>query len=67
MPNFFGIKTNLKILIKQITNLKSIAFYEKFGTIYDKTQRLRQLAALLSDDLNINKEKVQIAASISKS
>ena len=41
-------------------------FYEKLGTIYDKTQRIRQLAALLSDDLNINKEKVQIAASISK-
>ena len=54
-------------MIKQITNLKSITFYEKLGTIYDKTQRLRQLAGLLSDDFNINKEKVQVAASISKS
>tara|TARA_B100000902_G_C27222245_1_gene870312 strand:- start:322 stop:1353 length:1032 start_codon:yes stop_codon:yes gene_type:complete len=42
-------------------------FYEKLGTIYDKTQRIRQLAALFSDDLNINKEKIQVAASISKS
>ena len=42
-------------------------FYEKLGTIYDKTQRIRQLAGFLSDDLNINKEKVQVAASISKS
>ena len=64
---FFWDKDRSKNLIKQIVNLKSVTFYEKLGTIYDKTQRLRQLAGLLSDDLNINKEKVQIAASISKS
>jgi len=63
---FFWDKDRSKNLIKQIVNLKNIMFYEKLGTIYDKTQRIRQLAALLSDDLNINKEKVQIAASISK-
>ncbi len=64
---FFWDKDRSKNLIKQIGNLKNVTFYEKLGTIYDKTQRIRQLAALLSDDLNINKEKVQIAASISKS
>ena len=64
---FFWDKDRSKNLIKQIASLKSVTFYEKLGTIYDKTQRLRQLAGLLSDDLNINKEKVQVAASISKS
>ncbi len=64
---FFWNKDRSKNLIKQIAYLKSITFYEKLGTVYDKTQRLRELAGLLSDDLNINKEKVQIAASISKS
>ena len=64
---FFWDKDRSKNLIKQITNLKAIMFYEKLGTIYDKTQRIRQLAALLSDNLNINKEKIQVAASISKS
>ncbi len=64
---FFWEKDRSKNLIKQIANLKSVIFYEKLGTIYDKTQRLRQLAGFLSDDLNINKEKVQVAASISKS
>ncbi len=64
---FFWDKDRSKNLIKQIANLKSVTFYEKLGTIYDKTQRLRQLAGLLSDDLNINKEKIQVAASISKS
>jgi len=64
---FFWDKDRSKNLIKQIANLKSVIFYEKLGSIYDKTQRLRQLAGLLSDDLNINKEKIQVAASISKS
>ena len=64
---FFWDKDRSKNLIKQIANLKTITFYEKLGTVYDKTQRIRQLAGLLSDDLNINKEKMQVAASISKS
>ena len=64
---FFWDKDRSRNLIKQIANLKSITFYEKLGTIYDKTQRIRHLAGLISDDLNINKEKIQIAASISKS
>ena len=64
---FFWEKDRSKNLIKQIANLKTITFYEKIGTIYDKTQRIRNLASLLSDELNTNKEKVQVAASISKS
>ena len=64
---FFWEKDRSKNLIKQIGNLKKIIFYEKIGSIYDKTQRVRNLASLLSDELNINKEKIQVAASISKS
>ena len=64
---FFWDKDRSKNLIKQIANLKTVIFFEKLGTIYDKTQRIRKLAAMLSDDLNLNKEKIQIAASISKS
>ena len=64
---FFWDKDKSKNLIKQIGKLKTITFYDKLGTIYDKTQRLRKLASLISDQLNINKEKIEIAASISKS
>ena len=64
---FFWDKDKSRNLIKQIGKLKKIIFYEKIGTIYDKSQRLRKLASLISDEFNINKEKVQIAASISKS
>ncbi len=63
---FFWDKDKSKNLIKQIANLKKITFYEKIGTVYDKTQRIRKLASQLSDELNINKEKIEIAASISK-
>jgi glycyl-tRNA synthetase beta chain len=64
---FFWDKDRAKNLIKQISKLKEIIFFEKIGTIYDKTQRLRKLAAIISDQLNINKEKIEIAASITKS
>ena len=64
---FFWDKDKSKNLIKQIAKLKNIIFYENLGTIYDKTQRLRKLSGLLADNLNLNKEKVEIAASISKS
>ncbi|MDB9795841.1 glycine--tRNA ligase subunit beta [Pelagibacteraceae bacterium] len=64
---FFWDKDKAKNLIKQISKLKEIIFFEKIGTIYDKTQRLRKLAGIISDQLNINKEKIEIAASITKS
>ena len=64
---FFWTKDKSKNLIKQMAKLKTITFYDKIGTIYDKTQRLRKLSSLISDELNINKEKIEVAASISKS
>ena len=64
---FFWQIDKAKNLIKQISKLKEITFFEKIGTIYDKTQRLRKLAGIISDQLNINKEKIEIAASITKS
>ena len=64
---FFWNKDKSRNLIKQIGKLKTITFYDKIGTIYDKTQRLRKLSSLISDQLNINKEKTEVAASVSKS
>jgi len=65
--SFFWNKDKSLNLIKQINKLKQIVFYEKLGSIYDKTQRLRKMAYFLSDQLNLNKEKLEIAASVSKS
>ena len=63
---FFWERDKSKNLIKQINKLKSITFLKKIGTVFDKTQRLRKLSSFMSDELNFNKEKAEIAASISK-
>ncbi len=63
---FFWDKNKTQSLVKQVSKLKNLTFFGELGTLYDKTQRLRKLASLISDHLNINKEKVEIAASICK-
>jgi len=63
---FFWDKNKTQSLVKQVSKLKNLTFFSELGTLYDKTQRLRKLASLISDHLNINKEKVEIAASICK-
>ena len=65
--NFFWNRDKSFNLIKQINKLKKVVFYENLGSVYDKTQRLRKMAYFISDQLNINKEKLEIAASVSKS
>ena len=65
--NFFWNRDRSFNLIKQINKLKKVVFYENLGSVYDKTQRLRKMAYFISDQLNINKEKLEIASSVSKS
>ena len=65
--NFFWEKDKSLNLIKQINKLKKITFYEGLGSVYEKTQRLRKMAYFISDQLDLSKDKVEIAASISKS
>ena len=65
--NFFWNRDKSFNLIKQINKLKKVVFYENLGSVYDKTQRLRKMAYFISDQLNLNKEKLEIAASVSKS
>jgi len=65
--SFFWERDKSLNLIKQINKLKQVAFYENLGSIYEKTQRLRKMAYFISDQLDLNKEKVEIAASVSKS
>ena len=63
---FFWDKNKTQNLVKQVGKLKTLSFFNRLGTFYDRTQRLRKLASIISDQLNINKEKVEIAASICK-
>ena len=63
---FFWDKNKNQNLVKQIGQLKNLVFFNNLGTFYDRTQRLRKLAGLISSQLNLNKEKIEIAASICK-
>ena len=63
---FFWDKNKTQNLVKQVGKLKSLSFFNQLGTFYDKTQRLRKLASIVSDQLSLNKEKIEIAASICK-
>ena len=65
--NFFWERDKSLNLIKQINKLKNVTFYENLGSVYQKTQRLRKMAYFISDQLGLNKEKIEIASSVSKS
>ena len=63
---FFWDKNKTQNLVKQVSKLKNLTFFNQLGNFYDRTQRLRKLASLISDQLNLSKEKVEIASSICK-
>ncbi len=63
---FFWDKNKTQNLVKQVSKLKNLSFFSQLGTFYDKTQRLRKLASIVSDQLSLSKEKVEIASSICK-
>jgi len=63
---FFWEKNKAQSLVKQVGNLKSINFFSKLGTMFHKVQRIRKLGTMIADQLNLNKEKVEISASICK-
>ena len=63
---FFWDKNKTQNLVKQVVKLKNLSFFSHLGTFYDRTQRLRKLASVISDQLSLSKEKVEIASSICK-
>ena len=63
---FFWEKNKNESLVKQVSRLKNLTFFNQLGTFFHKTQRLRKLAGVVSEQLNLNKEKIEIASSICK-
>ena len=63
---FFWEKNKKQNLVKQVGKLKNLSFFNKLGTFYNKTQRLKKLAGIISEQLYLSKEKIEIAASICK-
>ena len=63
---FFWEKNKNQSLVKQVGKLKNLSFFNQLGTFYNRTQRLRKLAAVIAEQLNLSKEKIEIASSICK-
>ena len=62
----FWNKDKSQNLVKKVSELKSMNFFKGLGTYFDKIQRMRKLGGMISDELIISKEKVEISASICK-
>ncbi len=63
---FFWKKDKAQNLVKKVSELKSMNFYKGLGNYFDKVQRMRKLGGMISDELLISKEKVELSASICK-
>ncbi len=63
---FFWEKNKLNNLVKQVSKLKSMNYFKGLGTYYDKVQRMRKLGGMISDELLISKDKVEISSTICK-
>ena len=63
---FFWKKNKSQNLVKQITKLKTINYFKGLGSYFDKIQRMRKLGGIISDELLISKEKVELSTSVCK-
>ena len=63
---FFWEKNKSQSLVKQVSKLNNVNFFKGLGTYLDKVHRIRKLSGLISDELLISKEKIEIASSICK-
>tara|TARA_Y100000590_G_scaffold211031_1_gene239092 strand:- start:3056 stop:5122 length:2067 start_codon:yes stop_codon:yes gene_type:complete len=63
---FFWEKNKSNNLVKQVSKLKTMNYFKGLGTYFDKVQRMRRLGAMISDELLISKDKVEISATICK-
>ena len=63
---FFWEKNKSQNLVKQITKLKMMNYFKGLGSYFDKIQRMRKLGGIISDELLISKEKVELSSSICK-
>ncbi len=63
---FFWNKDKTQNLVKKVSELKLMNFFKGLGSYFDKVQRMRKIGGMISDELLISKEKVELLASICK-
>ena len=63
---FFWEKNKSQNLVKQVSKLKTMNYFRGLGSYFDKIQRMRKLGGMISDELLISKDQVELSASICK-
>ena len=63
---FFWNKNKSQSMVKQVTKLNEINYFKDLGSYFEKVQRMRKLGGIISDELLISKEKVELSSSICK-
>jgi len=63
---FFWEKNKSQNLVKQVSKLKTVSYFKGLGSYFDKIQRMRKLGGMISDELLISKDQVELSASICK-
>ncbi|MDA8801078.1 glycine--tRNA ligase subunit beta [Candidatus Pelagibacter bacterium] len=63
---FFWEKNKSQNLVKQVSKLKNMNYFKGLGSYFDKIQRMRKLGGMISDELLISKDQVELSASICK-
>ena len=63
---FFWEKNKSQNLVKQVSKLKNMNYFKGLGSYFDKIQRMRKLGGMISDQLLISKDQVELSASICK-
>ena len=63
---FFWEKNKSNNLVKQVSKLRLMNYFKGLGTYFDKVQRMRRLGGMISDELLISKDKVEISTTVCK-
>jgi glycyl-tRNA synthetase beta chain len=63
---FFWEKNKSQNLVKQVSRLKTINYFKGLGSYFDKIQRMKKLGGMISDELLISKDQVELSTSICK-
>jgi len=63
---FFWEKNKSQNLVKQVSKLKTINYFKGLGSYFDKIQRMKKLGGMISDELLISKDQVELSTSICK-
>ncbi len=64
--NFFWSQDKKKPLENKLERLKTVVFQNKLGTVYDKTQRVIKLSAIIAEKLTVDVVQAKRAAQLAK-